>query len=135
MAKFNHISSMEKYPLDDRLFMILKLTDGPSLELYKDGRDATDKEIGTALWHYHGALNEAEAQIKKMAKLLEELEPAEYESADYLEEYPDKESDLNYLMQEAKASLFIAMGKGNESEISRCINRVNLLKEKEVING
>jgi hypothetical protein len=135
MAKFNHISSMEQYPLHDRLFMILKLAAGPSLELFKDGRPATDPEIGTALWQYHQALVEAERQIRKMAELLDELNPAEYESEDYLEEFPDNENTLGYLIQEAQAALFEAMARQDEPKISKWINRVNLLKEKEAQNA
>lgn len=135
MAKFNHIASMEKYPLHDRLFMIMKLTEGPSLDVFKDGRPATDAEIGTALWQYHSALNEAEAQIRQMAELLNQIEPNEYDSDDYLDEYPDNENNLKYQLQEAQAALFQAMSRGKESDIAKWINRVNILKEKEASHG
>lgn len=131
--QLNRIDSMEYYPLHDRLFMILKLDKGPSLNIYKEGREARDEEVGTALWMYHQALNNAERQIEKLLDLLKQLDLNDYDLEDYLEEFPD--SNTNYKQQEVKACLYMAMAKNDEKSISKYINQLTLLQEKEVVNG
>lgn len=128
--KLNTIESMESFPLDDRLFMVLNLANGPSLDVYKEGREAKESEIGTALWMYHQALNKAERQIEKLLDLVKNLDPNDYDLEDYLEEYPD--SETNYKLQEVKACLYIAMAKNQEKLISKYINQLHLLQEKGV---
>ncbi|PRY90610.1 hypothetical protein [Mongoliibacter ruber] len=132
-AKLNAIDSLESYPMGDRLFMILRLDQGPSLTIYKEGRDAKDEEIGTALWLYHQALNKAESQIEVLLKMIKELELEEYELEDYLEEFPD--TDSNYRLQELKANLYMSMAREDEKNISRYINEIHLMAEREVSNG
>jgi hypothetical protein len=127
-AQFNTIESMEKFPLHERLFMNINLQ-GLKLSIFQEGREAKDDEVGTALWRYHQALNEAEAQIRILLDLVKELGPDDYDTEDYLEKYPDTET--NYKLQEAKALLFISMAKGDEKLIGKHINNVMILEEKE----
>jgi hypothetical protein len=132
MAKLNRIESMESFPMDQRLFMVYSLGEG-SLTLYKEGRDAKDAEIGTALWLYHNALNEAEAQIQTLLELLKKQDMDHNEMEEYLERFPD--SDVNYLIQETKAELFIAMAKEDQKAISKLTNKLLIIQEKEAYNG
>lgn len=132
MAKLNRIESMERFPMDQRLFMVYNLSEG-SLTLYKEGRDAKDAEIGTALWLYHNALNEAEAQIQALLEIVKEQDLDDNVMEEYLETFPD--SGSNYLIQETKAELFIAMAKEDQKAISRLTNKLHIIQEKEVANG
>lgn len=128
--KFNRIASYDSFPLEERLFMRMNMKE-QTLQPFKEGRDATEEEVGNALWYYHQALQEAEHQIVSLQRMIREAGVHEDYSDDYLEVFPDLEDGLvGYRISEIKESLFIAMAKGKEKEISKYLNQISVLEEK-----
>lgn len=133
MTKFNRVESQDYFPAGSRLHMTMNLQT-KSLHINKEGREATEPEVYTALWQYHQALYEAEKQIKEMAKLLESLVD-DFDEVDEVYDYLHDHADLSdreevmYKFEESKEALFVAMAKKDASVISMHINRINLMME------
>lgn len=135
------IPSLEAFPRAERLYMVMKLGKG-EMEVYKNGREATDVEMNTALWQYHQALNEAEAQIEKLLAIVRlksdfldddsEAYQAAIETAfDYKDEYQEEGDELErYAIDEKKAALHEAMARKDEKAIARLANEMNLALQK-----
>ncbi len=134
MAEFNRVDSCDYFKPGNRLSMSLNLST-KKLSISYHGREATEEEIGTALWMYHQALNSAERQIEKMKELILYLSEDcqdDPDVVDYLENYPDlsKVEALDYKIEESREALFVSMFKGNDSLISKYANLLNIQKEK-----
>jgi len=139
--KYKKIASLDEYPRADRLAMTLNLMKS-KMEVSYQGRDATQIEINSALWHYHGALNTAEAQIEALLTIIRDLKSQGYvddEDYDYEETFEeDGDEDIRYKLDELKAGLYGAMHKKDEKKISFYLNQISVIEAKmgkEVANG
>lgn len=131
--KYKKIASLDYYPRSDRFSMTFNLMTG-KLQVSYQGRDAKEDEIGTALWKYHGALNEAEAQIEALLKIVrglkagEDVDDEEYEYEESMEE--DGDEDIRYQIDEFRSRLFQAMHQKDDQAISYWLNHISVVEEK-----
>jgi hypothetical protein len=126
------IESREAFPVPQRCHYIWKLSEG-TITFFVEGRPMNEeKEIGSVLANYIQALNKAENQIELLLKIIKESEVDKDYFDEYLDEFPEEEDYKGrYKIEDIKDSLFHSMMKKDEKLISKYLNQLNVVTEKQ----
>jgi hypothetical protein len=131
----SRIESRESFPVPKRLHYIIHLGKGTA-DFFIEGREMKDEEIGDILIQLTNAVNAAEKQIEMLLKTIGEAEIDKEYFEDYLDEYPEEENyKAKYKLEDVKDALFHAMMKKDEKLISKYLNQLSVITEKQKANG
>lgn len=131
----SRIESRESFPVPERLHYIIKLSNGTA-DFFIEGREMKDEEIGDTLIRLTNAVNAAENQIEMLLKIIREAEVDKEYLDGYLDEYPEEENYIaKYRIENIKDALFHAMMRKNDKLISKYLNELSVVTEKQKSNG
>lgn len=133
--KLTRVESREVFPVPKRLHYIICLSKGTA-DFYMEGREMKDEDIGDSLIQLTNAVNAAEKQIEMLLKIIGEAEIEKDYFEDYLDEFPEEE-DYNgkYRVENIKDALFHAMMKKDDKLISKYLNQLNVVTDKQKAHG
>lgn len=129
------IEPREVYPLPKRAHYIIHLSKGTA-DFYVEGREMKDEEVGDTMIQLINAVNAAEKQIEMLIKIIGEAEVDKEYLEDYVDEFPEEENyKAKYKIEDIKDALFHSMMRKDDKLISKYLNQLSVVTEKQKSNG
>lgn len=133
--RITRIESRESYPVPKRPHYIIKLSKG-EVTFYIEGREMKDDETGDVITQLINAVNAAEKQIEMLLKVIGQAEVDKDYFEDYLDEFPEEENYKGkYKVEDIKDAIFHAMMRKDEKLVSKYLNELGVVTEKQKANG